>query len=99
MIFVGDSVTAKMKDSGLLYGGQETLQIWSGEGGDMSLDYNVDKAMIVDPASGSLITVADAAASKNPKYLVITLGIRNGVQYCSEESFKEYYKKLISSVK
>ena len=99
MIFVGDSVIAKMKDSGLLYGGQETLQIWSGEGGDMSLDYNVDKAMIVDPASGSLITVAEAAASKNPKYIVITLGIRNGVQYCSEESFKEYYKKLISSVK
>ena len=99
MIFVGDSVTAKMKESGLLRGGQDTLQVWSGEGGDMTLDYNVDKAMIVDPASGSFMTVAQAAEARSPKYMVITLGIRNGVQYCSEESFKEYYNKLIYSVK
>lgn len=99
LIFVGDSVTVKLKDSGLLYGGTESLQVWSGEGGDLTLDFNIDKAMIVHPSSGSLMTVAEAAEMQKPKYMVISLGIRNGVQYCSEEGFKEYYKKLVESVK
>ena len=98
LIFVGDSVTVKLKESGLLYGGKDSTRVWSGEGGDMTLDYNIDKAVIVDPVSGSLMTVSEAAEANNPKYMVIALGIRNGVQYCSEESFKEYYKKLIDSV-
>ena len=98
MIFVGDSVIYAMKDSALLLGGKDTSQIWSGENGDMSLDYNVDKSQIVY-ADGSLLSVAQAAEAGTPAYMVITLGIKNGVQYCSEESFKNYYTKLVVSVK
>ena len=98
LIFVGDSVTFGLKDTGLLLGGKETVQIWSGENGDLSLDYNIDKTAILYPSEGSLLSVSEAAEESKPEYMVITVGIRNGVQYCGEESFKGYYKKLIVSI-
>ena len=38
------------------------------------------------------------AEEMKPSRIIITVGINNGVPYCSEESFKAYYKKLVKTI-
>ena len=94
MIFLGDRTVSAMAsaDSDL------AKQIWSGESGDLSLDFSVDTATVVFPESGESLSVSAAVARKKPDYLLITLGANNGVSYCNEEKFKEYYGKLITAI-
>ena len=99
LVFLGDSTIAKMKDAGVLYEGSETTQIWSDESGDLVLDFSIDKTAILFPKTQKAISITEAAAEKKPEYMVITVGINNGVAYCSEDSFKEYYGKLIAVIK
>lgn len=94
-IFVGDSVIAKMKDAELL----DASQVWCGEGGDIALDYNINKTAILYSKSGMTMQIGEAAGESKPARMIITVGIKNGVPYCSEESFKEYYKKLVTDIK
>lgn len=47
---------------------------------------------------GPEITIAEAAALKQPEYLVITLGV-NGVASMDEDYFKECYTGVINAVK
>lgn len=93
-IFFGDSVIAKMKDAKLL----DESQVWCGEGGDIALDYNINKTAILYGESGMLMPVSEAAQKTKPARMIITIGIKNGVPYCSEESFKEYYRKLVKDI-
>ncbi|MBQ8408333.1 MAG: hypothetical protein IJY39_05655 [Clostridia bacterium] len=95
IIFLGDKTVYALGESGLLKGGTETLQVWSGESGDLSLDYSIDTCTVVFPEDGASISIKSAAERKKPDYIVITLGLNNGVAYCTEEKFKEYYGKLI----
>jgi lysophospholipase L1-like esterase len=74
------------------------MQIWTGESGDLSLDYSIDTATVVNPRDGSSLTIKTALERMQPDYLIITLGLNNGVSYCTEEKFKEYYGKLIDAV-
>lgn len=99
MVFIGDSTIAGMIKEGVLKDGNETDQVWTGENGDLPLDYNIDTATVVCSKDGKLLTAAQAIAERNPEYIVITLGINNGVPYCTEENFKAYYQKLITSIK
>lgn len=99
MVFVGDSTIAEMINAGVLKNGTETDQVWTGENGDLPLDYNIDTATVVCSKDGKLLTIASAIEEKKPEYIVITLGINNGVPYCTEENFKAYYQKLITSIK
>lgn len=99
MVFVGDSTILGLKDYSLLRDGTETDHVWTGESGDLPLDYNVDTATVVCSKDGKLMTVSSAIKEKKPAYIVITLGINNGVPYCTEENFKAYYQKLITSIK
>lgn len=98
IVFLGDSTTAQMRYSNILSGGEETKQIWTGESGTLSLDYSIDSALIVYPETGEEMTIGEAVALKKPDYVIITLGISNGVSYCNEEKFKAYYGKLLDSV-
>ena len=41
----------------------------------------------------------DAAAELKPDYLLITVGLENGVRYCTEEQFKDYYTRLVVAIK
>ncbi len=98
IIFAGDRTLSGLPASGALADGSETKQVWLGEGGDLSLDLGLESANILYPEDGKAMTMAEAAAAKRPDYLLITVGLNNGVAYCSEETFKTYYGKLIDAV-
>ena len=97
-VFVGDSVILGMKNAGVLPDGDKSNQIWCGEGGDLALDYNINSTAIIYPESGMAISIPEAASEKRPARMIITIGIRNGVPYCTEDSFKAYYKKLVKEI-
>lgn len=99
IIFLGDYSTSKMLELEMLSGGESTYQIWTGESGDISLDSNIPNISIVFPDNGEVIKLSDALIRRSPKYLVITLGINNGVSYCDKEKFSLYYQSLIDVIK
>lgn len=99
MMFIGDSTLAGMIDAGVLKDGTATDQVWTGESGDLPLDYNIDTASVTCSADGKTLTIAEAIKERSPDHVIIALGINNGVPYCTEEKFKEYYQKLITAIK
>lgn len=98
IIFVCDTSISGLEHSGALDATQARSQVWSGIDGSLPLDYSIDKAHIVYPETSGNLTVSEAAEIKRPEYIVITVGIENGVAYCGEEKFKSYYSKLIDSL-
>lgn len=96
IVFVGDCTTSFIPHSeAWTYDGV----IWTGPDGHLSLDYNTATTELTYTADGKKATAAEAAALLKPQYIIITLGYENGVAYCSEASFKEYYGKLVASVR
>ncbi len=77
----------------------EASQVWSGADGNLSLDYNLPTTSVIHSADGSSASIPDAAALYKPHYILITIGLDNGVGHCTEEKFKEYYLALINAVK
>lgn len=115
IIFLGDSTTYHMKSRGVLTGGKDTKQVWSGSGvdendgsifpaGTLTLDGRITTTHIYYPKTGEALTIADAVAKEKPKYMVITLGI-NGVSYVdldnqkSIDTFIKCYKALINAIR
>ena len=96
IIFVGDTTVSSIAVSELL---AYPHQIWSGVNGHLALDYNLSTTAVVYSADNEGASIASAASIVKPEYMVITVGIENGVSYCSEEKFKEYYCKLIETIK
>ncbi len=96
MVFVGDRTIARLDDSHPLI---SSSQVWSGEDGTLRLDYNLANTPILHSSDNKFYSVADAARIYKPAYMVITVGLDNGVGYCTEEKVKEYYLKLIDSIK
>ena len=99
LIFLGDKTISTMRDIAVLRDGVETKQIWTGENNSLSLDYSSSVATIVFPENGEAVSLSEAFQRKRPDYIVITLGFENGVAYCTEEKFKEYYGNLINTIK
>lgn len=99
IVFLGDSTTAHMRSRGVLKDGKDTKQVWSGENNTLNLDYNIDTTTIIYPETGEKVTIGKAAELKKPEYMVITMGINNGVAYCDETKFKAYYQKIIDAIK
>ena len=112
MIFLGDSTTYHMKSRGVLSGGKDTKQVWSGANeengeivpsGTLTLDGKITSSRIYYPRTGESLTIPEAVAKEKPKYLVITLGV-NGISYVDINNtkdvnyFKNCYKALITSV-
>ncbi len=73
--------------------------IWSGENETLTLDYNISKTPIIDSNNNRHSSIAEAVKSYAPEYMVITVGLDNGVGYCTKENFKNYYSELIDSIK
>ena len=92
IVFLGDHTISGMASI------SEDLEIWSGEDKTLPLDYSINTATIVYPDTNESLSIASAIKRKNPDYIIITLGIDNGVAYCSEKKFKEYYTKLILEI-
>lgn len=99
VIFLGDKTVCGVTSHELLKGGTDTKQVWTGEKGSLALDFSVSTATVVFPESGESLTVTEAMKRKKPDYTVITLGFENGVAYCNEEKFKDYYGKLIDAIR
>lgn len=99
LIFLGDFTSQNMVSSGVLINGSDSNQVWTGKNGTLSLDYNIDKATIILPETNNEILLTQALKAKKPRYLVITLGLENGVPYCDKNAFCEYYRKLIDTVR
>ena len=98
IVFLGDRTILDMMTQ--LSSDNESLspQVWSGKDGTLSLNYNTDKATIVLPENQSEMLLTAALAEKKPRYLVITIGLENGVPYCDKDTFCDYYQKLIDAV-
>ncbi|NLW73819.1 MAG: hypothetical protein GX057_02830 [Clostridiales bacterium] len=105
IIFVGDSTTYHLLSTGVLNGGRDTKQVWvpiAEEGGNklptLSLDIDTVKQQITHPRTGEKMTIPEAAAVEKPEYMVITLGINNGVPCLGEDEFKRCYRKLLDAI-
>ena len=99
IIFIGDRTISAMRDLEILSDGADTKQIWTGEDDTLSLDYKTAAATIIFPENEEILKIADAIEKKYPDYVIITLGFDNGVAYCTEEKFKEYYGNLVTAIK
>ena len=97
--FLGDRTMQKMLDLKILPGGKSSHQVWSGEGGDIPLDSNVGDISVVFADSDEIVKLSDALGRRNPKYIIVTLGVSNGVSYCDKEKFCDYYQDLIDVLK
>lgn len=102
LTFLGDSTTYGLwyysNEAPLLTGELESEQVWTPTSGTLAL-FNYATATVRCPTpDGPEITISEAAALKQPEYLVITLGV-NGVASMDEDYFKECYTGVINAVK
>ena len=99
IIFLGDFTSKDMISCGVLSGQKDSKQVWTGPAGTFSLDHKSDKATIILPDTGEEMLIAQALEERRPRYLIITLGLENGVPYCTKDAFIQYYEKLILQIK
>lgn len=97
IIFIGDSTTHGMAFYAVLKGGKETTQVWTPKSGTLAM-WNLLTETIVFPDDGSQMLIGDAISLKQPKIVVLTLGV-NGVSSLKEKEFKKYYSDLIDLIK
>ncbi len=95
--FLCDSPFTWLKLFGMLPGGVDTTQVWTGPEGTMTLGY-LDGFEILDPIDGVLRTIPETVALHKPPMILITVGI-NGVALWGEEEFKGAYVRLIDEIK
>ena len=100
-IFFGESTTYHLKSRGVLSGGVNTKQVWAPPSATVNLDFTTKSVRIVYPETNEKLTVAEAAAKKRPKYLVMTFGLNGAPQKIKngKEAFKRSYLLLIDSVR
>ena len=107
LIFLGESTTYGLQRYGVLPDGRDTCQVWTGaictaEGvrcaGTLSLSPVIAQTKLYYPDDGRALTIFEAVQAKNPQYLVVTLGLNNGVSYYSESEFKECYRLLLNEI-
>ncbi len=96
IVFVGDRTISPLAHAS---GQISQRQVWSGEDGTMRLDRNLAEMPITYADGTYFSSVSLAASNYKPMYMVITVGLDNGVGYCTKEKFKEYYSSLVESVK
>lgn len=99
MVFLGDSTTYHMLVYGPFADGNHNTNVWAGVSHTLTLAYvNLDETKITYYDTNEELTIAQAAAKKQPEILVITLGI-NGVLYMQENYFKGVYTELINNIR
>lgn len=103
LTFVGDSLTAHLISRGVLTGGTATTQVWRTESNMLNLKPGITAQTVIFPGpgtqTGTLMTVAEAAALAKPKILIITLGTDWGVAYFDKkEDFVACYADFIRGI-
>ena len=107
IIFLGESTTYGLQRYGVLSGGIDTCQVWTGamisngktvSAGTLCLSPSIAQTRIYYPDTGEALTVSEAVRLKKPEYMIITLGLNNGVSYYNEYEFKQCYRMLLNSI-
>ena len=107
LIFLGESTTYGLQRYGLLPGGTNTVQVWTGasciensirSAGTLSLSPVITSTKLYYPDEGIALTISEALLAKKPEYLVVTLGLNNGASYYTEDEFKQCYRLLLNDV-
>ena len=100
-IFLGESTTYHLKSRGVLSGGTNTKQVWAPKSGTLMLDASTADCRIIYPETNEELSLSDALAQKQPKYLLLTFGLNGAVKNISRGSqyFKSCYLKLIDAVR
>jgi len=96
IIFVGDKTISPIKDT---YPDIEKSQVWSGADGSLALDNNLKTIAIIHSDDGKGCSIPSATELYQPQYVLMTVGLENGVAYCSEAKFKGYYSELVNAIK
>ncbi len=97
IVFLCDSPTWWMKPFGLLTGGTNTTQIWTGPEGTVTLAY-LRGYKILDPYDGALRTIPEVTRLHKPEYMIVALGM-NGVAFMDEDYFKREYRNILDEMK
>ncbi len=95
--FLCDSPFYWLKLFGLLSGGYDTTQVWTGPEGTMTLGF-LNGFELLDPYDGALRTIPDTVALHRPPVMIITVGI-NGVALWYEAEFRDAYVSLIDWIR
>jgi hypothetical protein len=98
IVFIADTSIYHIAESSVLNPVVAEEQVWMGVDNSLPLDYSIDIADIVYLKAKEGMSIAEASAIKKPEYIIITVGIENGVAYCGKERFVTYYSKLIDSI-
>ena len=96
LYFICDSPTYWMWPYGLLGGGKDTKQIWTGPEGTQTLAYQ-KTYKILDPFDNQQKLIIDVVNAHKPEYIVIAMGI-NGIAIMDEASFIEEYTDLVTKI-
>lgn len=96
LTFLCDSPMYWLWPNGLLKGGQNTKQIWTGPTGTMTLAYQ-GSFNILDPYDFIEKPIRDVVREHTPEYLVIALGI-NGISFMDERDFLAEYTDLVTDI-
>jgi len=91
-IFLGDSTTYGLG----YYDIVPDTQVWTPASGTLTLSL-WSTSTIVYNDDGSELSIKDAAAKKQPEYMLITLGV-NGISFMDEEYFITEYTKLVQTI-
>jgi lysophospholipase L1-like esterase len=106
IIFLGESTTYGLWHYGVLPDEKNTTNVWTGAtvqngsiccAGTLSLSPSISQAKLFYPDTGEALTVSEALLRKQPKFLVITLGLNNGASYYTEDEFKQCYRTLLNT--
>ena len=96
LVFLGDSTTYGMINAAVLKDKKDTRQVWYGPGGTLTLPAATSHLLNDgSPEAGKVLF--DMAKEKQPKIIVVTLGV--GVSYSlAEEQFKAAYEAVIDQI-
>jgi hypothetical protein len=96
LTFICDSPTYWLWPRGLLSGGKDSKQTWTGPEGTMTLAYQ-GSYHILDPYDKKQKPIRDVVAQHKPEYIVIALGI-NGISFMKEDYFVAEYTSLVQDI-
>ena len=96
LYFICDSPTYWMWPFGLLGGGKDTKQIWTGPEGTQTLAYQ-KTYKIVDPFDKKEKLIIDVVREHKPEYIVIAMGI-NGIAIMDDKAFIDEYTDLVTKI-
>ncbi len=99
-VFLGESTTYHLINRGVLKGGKQTDQVWGPDSGTVNLDTSITSLRVRYPETGEYLTVREAAARKQPPYIVLTFGLNGAVQNVKRGKtyYQDCYRSLIREI-